>query len=191
MPHWGECHPLALKVHPKHQTWEACRTTHNPSVKGSTYERVGVMIRRDAEDAAWHRRAMPKQPAGGKNSSHCGISFSQAPSGNSRRVGAQEVGELQTQKMVVIAVCNPNRLRLYDARRGLQAVHGPEWSTRNFQGDWRRFRQRMPNNHHCTGRRDVDCGGKFQGFLADSVTCADKNRNGDMQPHPLPLFLLG
>src|SRR5882762_2258988 len=90
-------HPHALKVHPKHQTREESRTTWKSSPKRSTYEQLEVIISREWEDRAWHQSAIMRQAMEGKNSSHRRTRFPQMLAGNSRRVGVQGTGELQTQ----------------------------------------------------------------------------------------------
>ena len=89
-------HPHALKVHPKHQTREESRTTWKSSPKCSTYEWLEVIISREREDRAWHQSAIMRQAREGKNSSHRRTGFPQMLAGNSRRVGVQGAGELQT-----------------------------------------------------------------------------------------------
>ncbi len=190
MPRCGECQPRALKVQPKHQTGEEIRMNGKITANRSTYERLGVMITLVQEHPAWHQSAILRQTVEGKKFSHRRTRSSQLPAGYSRSVGVEGVGELQTQKMVVIEVRNPYRLRVHNARRGLQTAGRPDWSARNLHGNQFRFWQRTANRHQCAPRRDVDGGGKLQGILAVPVASSDKNRNGELQPCPLSLFLL-
>ncbi len=125
-----------------------------------------------------------------KNSSHRRTGSSQIPTGNGSGVGVQGASELQTEKVVVIKVRNPYGLGLHDPRRSLQTVGGTDRSAGNLQGKQCRFWQRTANNHQSTPGRDIDGGGKLQGFLAIPVTGADKNRNSELQSWPLTFFLL-
>ncbi len=143
-----------------------------------------------AETHVKHESAIVRRVGEGKTISHRSTDFSQVSAGNSRRVGVQRAGELQAQKMIVVQVPNPNRLRLLDSRRGLQPVSGPHRSTRNLHRNRGRFGQRTANYHQSTPSRDVDGRGKLQAILATSVVSADENRNRQLQPGPLTFFLL-
>jgi len=102
------------------------------------------------------------------------------PAGDSDRVGAQRTVKLQAQKMMIIEVGDPDRLRLHSPGRSLQTVDGTDGSTRDFQRNRRRFGQRTANNYQSPTRRDVNGGGKFEGILAIFVPGTDKNGNGDL-----------
>src|SRR5271165_944898 len=139
-----------------------------------------MMISRNRGPLAWHQSAIRNWALDRKNSSHRRTSFPKMPAGKDRRVAAQRAVELQTQKMVGIQMRDPHRLRLHNPRRGLQAVNGPDGSTRNLQGDRSRFRQGTANHHQSAAGRDVNGGGKLQRISATSVARTDENRNGEL-----------
>ena len=98
---------------------------------------------------------------------------------NAADVGAQRTRELQSQKMIVVQVRDPDRL----------SPHAREEFGKPVEGQWEHLEspvkstpiwQRPPNDNQSAPGRNVDGRGKLQRILAILVATADKNGDGKL-----------
>jgi hypothetical protein len=126
---------------------------------------------------------------GGENISHCGNGFSQISDRGMVRVGHEGTGELQTKKVIIIQVTNPDCFGPDYARCGGQTAGRTDGCAGDFEGNHGGFGQGTTDNDQSSAGRNVDCRGEFQGFLAIFVAGAHENRNGELQSGPFTSVL--
>lgn len=136
-------------------------------------------------------QAGPGQGSRGKTISHRRIRFPPQGAGNAGSVSAQLAGKLQAQQVISVQMANPDGLGPHSPRGTGQTSGRTQGGAGNFQRNQRRYWQRAANNHQSSSLTNVHGRGKLQRILPVLVPTADENRDGQLQPCPLPAFFAG
>ncbi len=83
-------------------------------------------------------------------------------------------------------MCDPHDLGAHSTAGTRQTAGGAQRSAGYLEGNAGRLGQRTADNHQSSPGANIDSGGKLQQIFAVFVPTTDKNRNGQLQPRPVP-----